>query len=121
MPDAYAAADVLVLPSDAGETWGLVVNEAMASGRPAVVSRAVGCCADLVVETETGYGFDLHDIGRLAEIMQGYIRDVARARRQGAAAQAHVQSFCQQAVVDGILQATKDVIKPTYFSRNPVC
>jgi glycosyltransferase involved in cell wall biosynthesis len=30
IPAAYAAADCLVLPSDYSETWGLVVNEAMA-------------------------------------------------------------------------------------------
>ncbi len=40
---AYAAADCLVLPSDWGETWGLVVNEAMACGLPAIVSDRVGC------------------------------------------------------------------------------
>src|SRR5262249_9540854 len=45
---AYAAADCLVLPSDARETWGLVVNEAMASGLPCVVSDACGCAEDLV-------------------------------------------------------------------------
>ena len=43
LPRYLAAADVLVLPSDAGETWGLVVNEAMACGLPAIVSRAAGC------------------------------------------------------------------------------
>src|SRR5262249_26163782 len=42
LPAYYVAADVLVLPSDGGETWGLVVNEAMACGLPAVVSQAVG-------------------------------------------------------------------------------
>lgn len=51
---AYAAADVLVLPSDFGETWGLVVNEAMASGRTAIVSERVGCAGDLVRDGETG-------------------------------------------------------------------
>ena len=45
---AYVAADALVLPSDAGETWGLVVNEAMASGLPCIVSEACGCAEDLV-------------------------------------------------------------------------
>lgn len=46
----YAAADCLVLPSKkgAGETWGLVVNEALQFGLPAVVSDGVGCHPDLV-------------------------------------------------------------------------
>jgi glycosyltransferase involved in cell wall biosynthesis len=45
---AYVAADCLVLPSDAGETWGLVVNEAMVSGLPCIVSDSCGCAEDLV-------------------------------------------------------------------------
>jgi glycosyltransferase involved in cell wall biosynthesis len=44
---AYVAADCLVLPSDTGETWGLVVNEALASGLPCLVSDACGCADDL--------------------------------------------------------------------------
>jgi glycosyltransferase involved in cell wall biosynthesis len=44
---AYVAADCLVLPSDHRETWGLVVNEAMASGLPCVISNQCGCAADL--------------------------------------------------------------------------
>ena len=35
---AYVVSDALVLPSDGGETWGLVVNEAMACARPCIVS-----------------------------------------------------------------------------------
>lgn len=45
--DWYLAADVVVLPSRrAGETWGLVVNEALQAGCGVVVSEAVGCSAD---------------------------------------------------------------------------
>jgi glycosyltransferase involved in cell wall biosynthesis len=44
---AYVAADCLVLPSDCGETWGLVVNEAMASGLSCIVSNRCGCAEDL--------------------------------------------------------------------------
>jgi glycosyltransferase involved in cell wall biosynthesis len=45
---AYVAADCLVLPSDHRETWGLVVNEALASELPCLVSDACGCAEDLV-------------------------------------------------------------------------
>jgi glycosyltransferase involved in cell wall biosynthesis len=44
---AYVAADCLLLPSDFGETWGLVANEAMASGLPCIISDRCGCAADL--------------------------------------------------------------------------
>lgn len=59
VPEAYAVADMLVLPSDHGETWGLVVNEAMASGIPAVVSDQVGCAVDLpqVLDPKLVYRF----------------------------------------------------------------
>ena len=61
---AYVAADCLVLPSDHGETWGLVVNEALASGLPCIVSDACGCAEDLV---DQRFSFGLGDIGILAE------------------------------------------------------
>ena len=53
MPGAYAVADALALPS-VSETWGLVVNEAMACGLPVAVSDTVGCAPDLVDEGVTG-------------------------------------------------------------------
>jgi glycosyltransferase involved in cell wall biosynthesis len=67
MPRAYVAADVLVLPSDGGETWGLVVNEAMACGLPAIVSDAVGCAPDLIDEGQTGFTFPMGDTNALAD------------------------------------------------------
>jgi glycosyltransferase involved in cell wall biosynthesis len=66
LPRYYAAADVLVLPSDGGETWGLVVNEAMACGLPAIVSDAVGCAPDLIEEGRTGFTFPVGDCAQLA-------------------------------------------------------
>lgn len=47
LPPYYLAADALVLPSSqAGETWGLVVNEAMQAGLPCIVTQQVGCAVD---------------------------------------------------------------------------
>lgn len=57
----YAAADCLVLPSAWGETWGLVVNEALQMGLPAIVSDRVGCHPDLIVPGKTGFVFPTGD------------------------------------------------------------
>lgn len=54
LPSVYAAADILVLPSEE-EVWGLVVNEALACGLPVIVSAQAGCAPDLVVEGKTGW------------------------------------------------------------------
>ena len=67
MPAVYAMSDVLVLPSNGRETWGLVVNEALACGRPAIVSNAVGCAPDLerVLGKQTSFPFG--DVSALAD------------------------------------------------------
>lgn len=66
MPAYYASADLLALPSDGGETWGLVVNEAMACGLPAVVSDAAGCGPDLIDEGRTGATYPVGSVEGLA-------------------------------------------------------
>ena len=53
MPAVLGAADCVVLPSQS-ETWGLVVNEALACGTPCVVSDRVGCGPDLIRERVSG-------------------------------------------------------------------
>jgi glycosyltransferase involved in cell wall biosynthesis len=73
IPACYAAADLLVLPSDGGETWGLVVNEAMACGVPAVVSDAVGCAPDLIEPGVTGEIFPVENIESLAQAIIRFI------------------------------------------------
>lgn len=82
LPGIYAAADVIVLPSDGRETWGLVVNEAMACGVPAVVSDAVGCGPDLIEAGVTGAVFPLGNVAALADgIAEVLAFDRARTRQ----------------------------------------
>ncbi|MFN3629339.1 MAG: glycosyltransferase family 4 protein [Casimicrobiaceae bacterium] len=90
MPAAYMAADALVLPSDYGETWGLVVNEAMACGRPALVSDRVGCGPDLIVAGHTGDIFPFGDVDALAGRLVEWAQDVDRLRAMGACARERV-------------------------------
>ncbi len=64
-----AAADVLVMPSRL-ELWGLVVNEAMASGLPVISTTCSGSTTDLVEEGVTGYSFEAKDEMALATLLK---------------------------------------------------
>lgn len=66
MPRFYVLADVFVLPSGQGETWGMVINEAMCFGLPIIISDVVGSAPDLVEDDENGFIFPMGDIEALA-------------------------------------------------------
>jgi glycosyltransferase involved in cell wall biosynthesis len=106
IPSAYAASDCLVLPSDFGETWGLVVNEAMACGRPAIVSDRVGCAMDLVIDGVTGAVFPFGATEALAQRLVEFAEDPQRLRTMGERARARVlANYSIERSVDGVLQA----------------
>ncbi|MFQ1866445.1 glycosyltransferase [Aeromonas veronii] len=65
----YLAATCLILPSRS-EPWGLVVNEALSYGCPAIVSNNCGCVVDLISDGETGYKFVTDDVSDLKEKME---------------------------------------------------
>ena len=65
----YAAADLLILPSrQAGETWGLVVNEALQAGCGVIMTRAVGSYREFG-DWERVRVIPEGDAGRCAEAM----------------------------------------------------
>ena len=76
LPDYYAIADVLVLPSER-ETWGLIVNEAMNAECAIVVSDQVGCAIDLVKSGVNGFIFPARDVAALSECLRKIITDSA--------------------------------------------
>ncbi|HTH73975.1 MAG TPA: glycosyltransferase family 4 protein [Trinickia sp.] len=68
LSNEYFGATCLVLPSYS-EPWGLVVNEALNHGCPAVVSDRCGCTPELIVEGETGLSFPAGDVDALARAL----------------------------------------------------
>jgi glycosyltransferase involved in cell wall biosynthesis len=75
MPAAYTAANLLVLPSNRNETWGLVANEALASGVPVAVSDACGCGPDLAADGVAGRVFPLGNVRGLASTADALLID----------------------------------------------
>ena len=65
----YHKALFFILPSKFGETWGNVVNEAMASGLPVLVSDQVGCASTLVKPGINGFTFSSNDEEELANLL----------------------------------------------------
>jgi glycosyltransferase involved in cell wall biosynthesis len=103
MPAAYAACDALALPSDGRESWGLVANEAIACGRPIIVSDACGCARDLA---SAGRVFAMGDIGDFAQA----IDHVRRAPPASAVFSALSERYSLRAASAGILAACRQAI-----------
>lgn len=68
LPAYYGLANAFIHASTT-EPWGLVVNEAMASGLPVLVSNRCGCAADLVREGVNGFTFDPCNVEEIAQKM----------------------------------------------------
>lgn len=67
----YRLADIFILPSSGPkETWGLSINEALASGIPVLVSSKCGCANDLVIEGINGYIFESNNKSDLISKMK---------------------------------------------------
>ena len=99
MPLVYRLGSLLCLPS-LSETWGLVVNEAMASGKPVIVSNKVGCAANLVKHGENGYHFIYDKQNELIEILDKL--SLTELHRLGENALADIQNYDFNSIVKAI-------------------
>ncbi len=106
----YAASDLLVF-SSLGDPWGLVVNEALASGLPVLCSRLAGCADDLVRPGENGWHFDPHDPQEFArtlrEAMESEDREALRDAARDTAGR-----FRPERMADGIRRAVQHAAAP---------
>ena len=82
LPNYYGCADCFVHLSTT-EQWGLVVNEAMASGLPVLVSKTCGCVPELVKEGENGYLVDPADVFQIGDFFYSLWRSPEKLQRMG--------------------------------------
>lgn len=88
---AYGLAEVVAVPSVCLDVFPTVALEAMAAGRPVVVSCFAGT-SEIVEDGETGLVVDPRDVGALAEAVLKLLRDEAGAARMGEGAQELVEA-----------------------------
>jgi glycosyltransferase involved in cell wall biosynthesis len=104
MPLAYVLGDVLCLPSGSTETWGLVVNEAMACGLPILISESVGCAPDLVDE-DNGWRVPFDDRQALVSALKAAFDLRQDWRQLGDSSRQKISGHTFKAMSAGIQQA----------------
>jgi len=105
LPIYYTISDIFVLPSGIGETWGLVVNEAMNFGLPVIVSDLVGCSTDLVKNGENGYIYPCGNIDRLSSYLKDLILDPEKRKNFAENSVKIIKEYSYQKSVQEILSA----------------
>jgi len=134
-PSFYALADAFILPS-LYEEWGLVVNEAMASGLPVVVSETAGCAEDLLEPgwpsvpepsapdllrclgrvrgrmRKNGFVFDPRSPHALASVLLALESVPALQCAMGQASRRIIENFSCRAFAENALNAMRAVRRP---------
>jgi glycosyltransferase involved in cell wall biosynthesis len=122
LPRYYGLASAFVHASTS-EQWGLVVNEAMASGLPVIVSHRCGCAPDLVKPGVNGFTFDPEDVDELAGLMHR-VAAMADAQRHamGEASRQIIADWGPDRFAEGLIKAvdvarSRPVPEANWFDR----
>jgi glycosyltransferase involved in cell wall biosynthesis len=115
LPAFLRVCSVLVLPSVTTarfkEPWGLVANEAMATGLPVIATNAVGAVAGgLVVDEETGIVVPERNPYALASALERLAADAALAQRLGSVGSKRVAAWTYEAAAAAIEDAIKSAV-----------
>lgn len=111
LPAYYGLASAFVHASTT-EQWGLVVNEAMASSLPVVVSNRSGCGPDLVHEGVNGYKFDPFNVEDMAlAMLKVWKQDEDELRRMGLESTRIIADWGTERFAQGLTDAVETALK----------
>jgi glycosyltransferase involved in cell wall biosynthesis len=111
IPACYGLAKTFIHASTT-EQWGLVVNEAMASGLPVLVSNRCGCAADLVQEGVNGFTFDPCNVEQLARLMlRAWSMESAKRAELGAKSMEIISDWGPERFAHGLKTAAECALK----------
>lgn len=105
LPRYYAMADIFVMTSGSGETFGLVVNEAMCFSLPLLLSNGVPSSLDFVDEGQNGYVYKIGDINELTNKLDSMLKDPVRLTEMGERSLEIVSGYTYEKDIEGILSA----------------
>jgi glycosyltransferase involved in cell wall biosynthesis len=104
LPRFFDLAAVFVLPSQ-NEPWGLIVNEAMNSGRAVILSDDVGCQPDLVTDGVEGCVFPVGDVKALTDALRRVLMEPGTAEAMGERGLKRISGWDYEQDMIGLRQA----------------
>jgi len=108
LAEFYALADAFVFPTHS-DPWGLVVNEAMASGLPVIASNVAGCVRDLVEDGWNGFIVPVSDVRRICSSMELLAKGNDLRGQMGERSLQRIQEYSPEACAAGIAKAAFSV------------
>jgi glycosyltransferase involved in cell wall biosynthesis len=109
LAQCYVDADVFALLSRQ-ETWGVVVNEAAASGLPLVLSDRVGAAYDLLRDGENGFLVPTDDVAAAARAIRTLAEDPELRRRMGERSRELVRGWGYEPSVENFVAAVREAM-----------
>lgn len=98
----YTIADVFIMCSEEGETWGLSTNEAMNFELPLILYDSVGCADDLLKNGRNGILVNKGDIKKLTSSIEYYVKNKEEAILAGKESRNIIDNYNYDSIINGI-------------------
>lgn len=109
MPVIYRVADLVVLPSTGpGETWGMVLNEAMACGKAVASSPGVGATVDLVHE-RNGVVINFDDTTVIDGLVEKALQNSFVLQQMGQHSLVKIKQYSFEKIVNAVVSVIEDL------------
>jgi glycosyltransferase involved in cell wall biosynthesis len=110
IPERFAVADVFALLSR-HEPWGVVVNEAAASGLPLVLSDRVGAAFDLLDDGRNGALVPADDPVAAADAIRPLVSEPGRRAAAGLASRELMRSWGYEPSIENLIRVARRVAR----------
>lgn len=107
--ESFGKADVFVHPAR-HDGWGVVIQEAMASGLPVISTRETGAAYDLVDEGQNGFLVGAGDVDGLADSIAGLVKNRDKVSRLGMNARRKVSGFTPEWGAERFVQISRSIL-----------
>ena len=108
--DYYAAADAFVFPTKS-DIWGLVVNEAMASGLPVISSDRCTAGNELIKQNVNGLIYNCYDVNKLAKYMMQAEQNSDMVKRMAVSALNSIRNYTYEDVINSHITSIKAIVQ----------